>query len=169
MAIVKREFPTASTPSYTPTLAGDYNKQNEYLEGNARGKNAISLTNWDGTTTKPQIAAGSFIEINGAIWDFTTDTDIDTSGASTGVIYVYFDDATPEFIFLDTAPTWSATLNGWYTSGDRATGHLMTWDGANAYSDKGVTDSKNDITIYRAAKDDTFLNKIVAPYFKENF
>ena len=136
MAITKLDFPTASTPSYTPTLATDYNNQNEIIERNARGYNAISLTNWDATTTKPQIDAGSVIEINGSTYDITTDTDIDTSGASSGTIYVYFDDGTPEFKFLDTAPTWSATLNGWYTSGDRFTGHYMTWDGASSYTIK---------------------------------
>jgi hypothetical protein len=64
MAITKLVFPTASTPSYTPIIATDYNNQNEYIERNARGYNAVSLTNWDASTTKPQIAAGSVIEAN---------------------------------------------------------------------------------------------------------
>lgn len=132
MAIIKREFPTAGTPS----LPTDYDRQNEYIERNAKGGHAVSLTNWDTGTTKPQIAAGSVVEANGILWDVTTDTDIDTSGASTGTIYVYFDDTVPEFKFLDTAPTWSATLNGWYVSGDRFTGHLMTWDGASIFTEK---------------------------------
>jgi hypothetical protein len=51
-------------------------------------------------------------------------------------VYVIFDDATPEFKFTSTSPTWSATLNGWYVSGDRYTGHLMTWDGASSYTEK---------------------------------
>lgn len=132
MAIIKNEFPTSGVP----TVPTDYSYQNEYIERNSRGYNAVSLTNWDGTTTKPQIAAGSVIEINGASWDITTATDIDTSGATSGTIYLYFDDGTPEFKFLDTAPTWSDTLNGWYTSGDRFTGHLITWDGSSSYTKK---------------------------------
>ena len=136
MSIAKLEHATASTPSYTPSIATDYNNQNAYILRNARGYNAISLTNWDSGTTKPQIAAGSAIEINGATYAISTNTDIDTAAASAGTIYVYFDDGVPEFKFLDTAPTWSATLNGWYTSGDRFTGHLMTWDGASSYTVK---------------------------------
>lgn len=136
MAITKIDFPTASTAVYTPDIETDYNNQNEYIERNARGYNAISLTNWDSSTIKPQVAAGSVIEINGATWDITTATDISTSGATSGVIYLYFDDGTPEFKFLDTAPTWSATLNGWYNSGDRFTGHLMAWNGGSIYLQK---------------------------------
>ena len=134
MAINKIEFPTAGVP----TVPTDYTKQNEYIKRNAKGYNAISPTNWDISSIKPQIAAGSAIEINGSTWEMTTDTDIDTSGASSGTIYLYFDDGVPEFKFLDTAPTWSETLNGWYLSDDRFTGHLMTWDGANSYSEKNV-------------------------------
>lgn len=142
MAITKIDFPTASTAGYTPSISTDYNNQNEYIERNARGYNAISLTNWDTSTTKPQVAAGSVIETNGASWDITTDTDISTTGASSGTVYVVFDDATPEFKFTSTAPTWSATLNGWYVSGDRFTGHLMAWDGSSSYDHK-VMYSKN--------------------------
>lgn len=146
MAITKIDFPTASTPSYTPTLAGDYNDQNENIEQVVKGYNAISLTNWDGTTTKPQITAGSAIEINGSLWQITTNTDIDTSGASSGTIYIYFDDGTPEFKALDDAPTWSASLNGYYDSGDRFTGHIMEWDGANAYTEKVAKISTKYVT-----------------------
>ena len=144
MAIVKRDLPTASTPSYTPDIATDYNNQNAYLVGNAQGYNSISLTNWDSSTTKPQVAAGSAIEINGVVYDFTTATDIDTSGASSGTIYLYFDDGTPEFKFLDTAPTWSATLNGWYNSGDRFTGHMAFWNGVSMYLGKKYARNKQD-------------------------
>lgn len=136
MAITKIDFPTASTPSYTPVITTDYNNQNEYIERNSRGYNAVSLTNWDSTTTIPQVAAGSVIEINGSTWDITTNTDIDSSGATAGTVYVYFDDSAPEFKFLDTAPAWSSTLNGWYLSGDRFTGYFMTWDGASSFSNK---------------------------------
>lgn len=139
MAITKLPFPTASTPNYTPSISTDYNNQNEYIERNARGYNAITLTNWDLSTTKPQIAAGSVIEINGSTYDITTATDISTSAATAGTVYVYFDDGTPEFKFLDIAPTWSATLNGWYNSGDRFTGHQMEWNGASTYTLKATS------------------------------
>jgi hypothetical protein len=132
MAITKVDNPTSGTPS----IPGDYTQQNEVSERGLRGGNNMSLTNWDATTTAPQVAAGSSIEINGAWWDITTNTSISTSGASSGTVYLVFDDAAPGFVWTDTAPSWDAALNGWYVSGDRFTGHLCEWDGAVAYTVK---------------------------------
>lgn len=101
-----------------------------------RGYNAISLTNWDSTSTAPQVASGSAIEANGVMYSVSTNTTISTTDASSGVNYLVFDDDTETFGWNDTAPTWSASLNGWYVSGDRFTGHVCTWDGSTSYTDK---------------------------------
>lgn len=136
MAINKIDFPTASTPSYTPDIETDYNNQNEYIERHARGKRGVTLTNWGNNDSAPSIAAGSFIESNGSIYDVTSGESIDTTGVSAGIVYVIFDDSTLEFKLTNTAPTWSATLNGWYVGTDKATGHRMYWDGSTGYADK---------------------------------
>lgn len=132
MAITELVFPTSGTP----TVPTDYAYQNGYLAQNAKGYNAVSLTNWDATTTAPQVASGSAIEINGATWQVDADTTILTTAATSGVNYLVFDDDAEAFGWNDTAPTWSATLNGWYVSGDRFTGHLCTWDGSTSYTVK---------------------------------
>lgn len=146
MAINKVDWPTASTPVYTPDIETDYNAQNEILERLAKGE-SITLTNWDATTTAPDVAAGSLIEANGVFYDVTTDTSIGVTGASPGTNYLTFDDTSPyAFEWVDTAPTWSDTLNGWYVSGDRALGHQCEWDGSTAFSDKyRLTNGSRDI------------------------
>ena len=137
MAINKIDWPTASTPSYTPDIETDYNSQNDNIEAGTGGYNAISLTNWDDSSTAPQVVAGSIIESNKVYYQTSTNTAIGTTGASAGTIYLIFNDTSPySFEWVDTAPTWSATLNGWYISGDRFTGNVCTWDGASSYTAK---------------------------------
>lgn len=102
----------------------------------SRGYNAISLTNWDSTSTAPQVASDSAIEANGVMYSVSTNTSISTTDASSGVNYLVFDDDAETFGWNDTAPTWSALLNGWYVSGNRFTGHLCTWDASTSYTDK---------------------------------
>lgn len=138
MAINKVDWPTASTTSYTPSISTDYNDQNNNLAPVVRGYNAVSLTNWDATTTAPEIDTGSSIESNGVLYNVTTDTVISTTGASAGTVYLIFDDTagSEEFKWTDTAPTWYPALNGWYVSGDRFTGHVCTWDASTAFSVK---------------------------------
>lgn len=138
MAISKVDFPTASTPEYTPDIETDYNAQNENIERVVRGYNGVSLTNWDTSTTAPQVASGSVIETNGVLYDVTGAETISTTGASSGTVYLVFDDSSgaEEFVWSSVAPTWSDTLNGWYVSGDRFTGHYCEWDGATSFSEK---------------------------------
>lgn len=151
MAIVKLEWPTSGTP----TVPTDYTYQNENLERAARGE-GVTLSNWDDTTTAPQVSVGSTILSNGVYYYVTTSAEtISTSGASAGTVYLILDDTagSEEFVWTDTAPAWDAALNGWYVSGDRFTGHYCTWDGSSAYSVKSKysTNSQDgDTSIIRS-------------------
>jgi len=144
VAINAIDWPTASTPSYTPDIEDDYNAQNENLERVVRGYNGINLTNWTTGTTAPQVEAGSVIEANGVLYDITTDTSISITG-SADTYYLYLDVSGPDFDWLTTAPTWSDTLQGWYSSTDRFTGHIVEWDGASAFENKtSYVDNKKE-------------------------
>ncbi|RKZ08419.1 hypothetical protein DRQ25_09110 [Candidatus Fermentibacteria bacterium] len=139
-------------PNSPPTADADWDKVvNNYVVG-GKGQNSISLTNWvSANTTLPAIAAGSSIEINGAFATFGTETAI--TGGSSGTIYLYIDvtttPGTPLPKFTNSAPTWDDAKGGWYSSNDRYTGHFMTWNGASAYTEKGVFDAaeKTGLTI----------------------
>jgi len=135
MAIDKIDFPTSGTPS----LPTDYTNQNENLERTVRATEFVSLTNWDDGSSAPEVIVGSVVESNGILYDVITANEaISTTGASAGIVYLKFDDtaSAEEFVWTNTAPTWSATLNGWYISGDKCTGHRCRWDGSTLYTDK---------------------------------
>ena len=138
----KIEFPTAGTPS-VPT---DYTKQNEYLEGNARGYNGVSLTNWDSGFVAPLVSLGSVLEANGVFWESPINESIDESGASDGLIYVYLDDVTETYKGSNTFPTWSESKNGWYIGAFRFTGHRYYRDGTT-YSSKHTMEGRRRLHI----------------------
>ena len=77
-----------------------------------KGKHLVSLTNYDNTSL-PAVAAGSVIEVNGALYKFTSEEAI-TGSPSDGTVYIYIDPATITAVFTNTAPTWSDSKQGWY-------------------------------------------------------
>lgn len=106
------------------------------------GLNKVTLTNWDGTTTVPQIAQGSLIDIDGSLAQFISDEAI--GGApSDGTVYIYFavvgDAVTPTL--TNTAPEWYADKGGWYNAlGERYSGHVMTKAGTSYSNKRRLTD-----------------------------
>lgn len=84
------------------------------------GKDKISLTHMSDTTV-PAVAAGSIIEVAGAIYYCNTERVIQGT-APTGIIYVI---AVPDgdnitFVWTATPPTWSDAKQGWYGTGASA-------------------------------------------------
>lgn len=104
--------------------------------GNA-GKNMISMTNWDGGTLAPSVAAGSIIEIGGSLAYFETEQL--PGGIATGVNYLKFtvSGTTVTPIWTLTAPTWDAAKGGWYSGSDRYSGNVCYQSGG-AYSRKYI-------------------------------
>lgn len=84
------------------------------------GKHNVSLTNYD-NTSESQIAAGSIIEVGGALYKVTTDTAISGS-PSDGTVYIYMVPSGVTLIptYTNTAPTWDNEKNGWYGTGASA-------------------------------------------------
>ncbi len=85
----------------------------------------LSLTNYDNTSL-PAIAAGSLVEVAGALFKFTSEEAITAwAGVGVGAAYIKLvpagtdpDEVTAEF--TDTAPTWSDAKQGWYGTGGAA-------------------------------------------------
>ena len=82
------------------------------LDQTRKGKHQVSLTNYYNTSL-PAIAAGSVIEVNGALYKFASEDAI-TGSPSDGTVYIYIDPATITAVFTNTAPTWSDSKSGWY-------------------------------------------------------
>jgi hypothetical protein len=103
------------------------------------GFHSVSLTEYD-TTTKPEIAAGSKIEVNGGLYKFDSNEAI-TGTPADGTVYVKViaADSSITAEFTATAPTWSDSKQGWYgtagASNHRYLNFAMTKSGSN-YSDK---------------------------------
>ncbi len=98
---------------------------------------AVSLTHYD-DDVEPEIAAGSKIEINGALFEFDTDESI-TGSPADGTVYIKLipDENAVSAIFTATAPTWDTTKQGWYeaATNNRYLPYEITKSGSS-YSNK---------------------------------
>jgi hypothetical protein len=113
-----------------------------------KGYHQLTLTNYDNTTV-PAIAAGSAIEVNGALYKFDSEEAISTTDPVTsaavadGTVYVCIipDTTTATAAFTATAPTWSDSKQGWYGTGGQANyryaEYVMT-KATSAYSYKNL-------------------------------
>ena len=90
------------------------------LDDQRVGKHQLTLTEMDSTTI-PQIAAGSIIEVGGALYKATAAVDISGS-ASSGTNYIYLVPGTEVVTpaWTTTEPTWSDAKQGWYGAGGAA-------------------------------------------------
>ncbi len=117
------------------------------LEKQRIAKNQISLTNF-ANTSEPAIAAGSVVEVGGALYVFSSDEAITGwSGVSNdtdayiklvpGVSLV-----TAEFV--EAAPTWSDSKQGWYNGNDRYVAGLHRGVSAAEYESKWIYQKSQD-------------------------
>ena len=88
----------------------------------------FTLTNWDGTTTKPQIAQGSIVEVGGSLYQADADTALtDEGGLSDGTVHIKLvpGAGSPDPLTVvptltnDVIPAWDAVKGGWYTSANK--------------------------------------------------
>ena len=115
------------------------------LQATRQGHFRLSLTEMD-TTTEPEIAAGSIIDLNGSLVYFDADESIGGT-ASDGVVYVklIYSSGAVTAEYTSTAPTFDTSKNGWYGTGASA-GHryiakMLKAD--TAYTGKMYYDSAN--------------------------
>lgn len=101
---------------------GDENIQSVMLtlDKAYKGLHQVSLTNYNNTSAS-QIAAGSVVENNGALYKFDSNESI-AGSPSNGTVYIRLvpngDTITAEY--TNTAPTWSDSKQGWYGTGGDA-------------------------------------------------
>jgi len=119
------------------------------------GKHQVALTEIN-TTTVPAIAAGSIIEVNGALLRADTEQAINTTDPVTsatvadGVVYVMIDGTTMAPYFTATAPTWSDSKQGWYGTSTYANWRYFNFQctkATAAYTEKTYTEGFNKTFI----------------------
>lgn len=141
-----------TAPNTTPTTDADWAAELNLRELSMKGYDGISLTEWaSGDTDRPQIAAGSVIEIDGAIAKFTAQTAIaDEGGIADGWCYIKFvvsgSDVVPTL--TNTFGTWDTAKQGFYDGNDRYSLHVMYRSGAitKIFTQKGFV-SNNGILL----------------------
>lgn len=95
------------------------------------------LTNWDSGSSRPLIAQGALIDVDGSFYLADSDTAIvDEGGLSDGIVYLQMivagGGASVTPTFTNTAPpAYDAEKIGWYTGTTRWTGHFATKASAN--------------------------------------
>jgi hypothetical protein len=124
-------------------------------DANFVGKHNVSLTNYD-TTGVPAIAAGSIVECNGALFEFTADEAV-TGTPSNGTVYIQIVPSTTTCTaaFTNTAPTWSDAKQGFYGTGGAANYRYlefeMTRSSATVYSNKHTFTHDDNVKLDKLA------------------
>lgn len=102
------------------------------------GYQAVSLTNFD-NDSEPQLAAGSVVEIGGALFEAAALESISgwagISNDSDVYIKLTVSGSTATAAFTTDPPTWSTSKQGWYDGDDRYIGGLYK-DGSGNYAIK---------------------------------
>jgi hypothetical protein len=104
------------TPNYRATNWQSFGTQ---IEKQRLGFIGLSLTNYD-NNLEPQIAAGSCVEIAGAIFQFTSNGTITGTPSSDNINYIMLevsgsgDSQIVEAKWTTDPPTWNTSKQGWY-------------------------------------------------------
>lgn len=125
-----------------------------------RGYSAVSLSNYDNDDFA-EVKGGSVFENNGVIITIGSDT-TPTSYAGVTVstpFYLYYDESGGIFIYDETAPVWSDTLQGYYNGNDRALFRMFKDSGGTLYQDK-------TLLIHQSTQqlDELSVNNLTLPY-----
>ena len=146
------------TPKWSALLAS--------IEKARKGYLGLSLTNYDNNSL-PAIAAGSNLEISGALYGFTAEEAIGGTPSSGNINYIYINPTPITATWTTTAPVWSDAKNGWYDAGESnryiggcyydGTKYQQKW----IYGDKQVQ-KPNDVPI-------GFIGAWIAGYFTNEY
>ena len=144
-----------TNPPTVLALDTDWNllltRSNANMLGHGLSIPVFTLTNWDSSTGRPEIAQGSIIEVGGSFYQADSDTAlVDDAGLIDGTVHIKLvpsGEATPltlsPVLTNDVIPAWDANKAGWYTSNVKYLPFEMEKAGA-VYSGKGefVSQSK---------------------------
>ena len=139
---------TLLTNPATPPVANpaDWNnfvdREDKSNRGAGTAIDTISLTLWDASTTRPEIAQGSVIEVGGSMYLADSDTALtDDGGLADGLVHIKLVPSGGTVIptlTSDSIPAWDAQKGGWYDSDDKFLPIEMTRSGpvTKVYSNK---------------------------------
>lgn len=134
-----------TNPPTTFAISSDWTTLVTRSNGNMLGHGLsipiFTLTNWDSSTTIPEVAEGSIIEVGGSFYQADSDTALTPEGGIIdGTVHIKLVPAgggasVVPTLTNDAIPAWSANKAGWYDSDDKFLPHEMTKASA-VYTDK---------------------------------
>jgi len=120
---------------YTPNTGADWPDAWQQIEYARKGKLGLSLTNYD-SDSLPAIASGSWAEVAGSIYKWTSEEAISGSPSANVINYIKLvpggsgDTAYVTATWTDSAPTWSDAYQGYYDGTSRYVAGCY-YDGTN--------------------------------------
>lgn len=123
--------------NYSPSTT-DLTSVMATIDAERLGYIGASLTNYS-TTSVPAIASGSMVEVAGALYSFSTDEPISTTGVASTAAAIWHVRLVPSSSqctaqFSTTPPTWRTDYQGWYystASVDKYLQYITYFDGTN--------------------------------------
>ena len=125
-----------TNPPTTLAVSSDWTDLVTRSNGNMLGHGLsipiFTLTNWDATTTIPEIAEGSIIEVGGSFYQADADTALTPeAGIIDGTVHIKLVPAgggasVVPTLTNDAIPAWSANKAGWYDTLDKFLPFEMT-------------------------------------------
>lgn len=101
------------------------NRSGKTLIGVGTSLQTFTLTNWDSGTLKPEVAAGSLIEVGGSLYQADIDTELtDETGLVDGTCHIKLvpngdgSEVAPT-LTNDNIPAWDQIKSGWYDGVDK--------------------------------------------------
>lgn len=133
------------------------------LDAQRTGLHEVSLTEYT-STSRPLIAAGSYLEAAGALFEFSTNESVSSSGITSTAVMTYYIETIPTsslvtVAFSSSAPVWRTDYNGFYrstTSDNRFIQFGLSFDGTD-YNDKFNFINYNN-SVIRSYADSTFYS-----------
>ena len=128
-------------------------REGKSLIGTGTSIPIFTLTNWDASTTKPQIASGSIVEVGGSLYQADADTALtDEAGLADGTVHIKLVPAgggatVVPTLTNDVIPAWDSVKAGWYDADDKFLPYEMVKTGA-VYTEKSeYTEQNKNIKI----------------------
>jgi hypothetical protein len=130
------------------------------VDSQRRGYHQVTLTEID-TTTIPQVAAGSMVEVGGSLYEADNNETIDTSfevdpavgGADTYYICLVPTTGVVTPSWTTYAPEWSDAKQGWYGDGVNVAANCRyvakcVYDGSSDYTNKEYINYNNESYLF---------------------
>lgn len=141
--------------------------------GNGLSIPIFTLTNWDASPIRPEVAIGSMIEVGGTIYEADANTAlIDDGGLVDGTVHIKLvpqgaGDTVNAVLTNDPIPAWDPQKGGWYDMDDKFLPFEMEMTGVS-FTEKGEFIDQNKTNTLFATGKYNFVDSIQTDNINES-